>query len=943
MLRSVLPWLVALAILTAMPARARVDLAVEKPTTVADCDALVAGNPRDLQAYRCYVVVAQRFGQWIPAVERLEAHLQLDDDNQHARFYLARIEAARYRERSEALFRESARGFARQGNLRGEIYARVSLVKLLSYFLRYDEVAEQHDRIRILADESGETDLRFRARLQEAQTTLRTGDQALGRSLLRQLDSEPVPQDYPELSAEIASELGMAAWGVGDLETALGYFERGVATYRQLGDEYLGASASYNAALLSAKLGRPGFRHRMQAAVELARRSGNLGAEASSLLLVAQDREIELEERIETIERVLTLARSTGHHGNGLFALRLLAGHLMTQDPVGNRNRSLELLAEAAALAERIGSTQDRIRAVVVRAYQFEDRPREEVLADYEQALGWIEQLRDLQRDELVRARLLWHWAFVYYRYAGFLLGPLEVDPAAEDAALAFRVIERLRARILLDALDQAGATSATTPDGEEARLRRDVLDRISAVQRRLLSPGLAEEERQSALSELERLEAREVELRARMGEWDRSYALLRRPAIPSVSQLQSALDQDEALITFHLSTRRTDTPGELLYWKGGSWAFLVTRDHLQAVPLPDEDQVEETVSMFIGLLQRRDEDLERDAASRLYDDLLRGALEDLPERVDRLVLIPHGALHHLPFAALRSRPGAPTLAATHEISLAPSATLWYHWRTSERETGAYALALADPSLQAATGDASAERSALFTEEVPLGPLPYARKEARSLVRFVGGRSDLRTGADASESFLKSVDLSRFGILHFAAHAVVDDRQPQRSAVVLAPGAPEEDGLLQLREVVQLDLDGALVILSACSSISGEVTEGDGVVGLARAFFHAGARTVVGSLWPLQDAEAAQLIGDLSRHLGHGLSVGSALAAARRDRIAAGAPTAAWAGLVVLGDADLVPLPGGSSAGPLATSWPWLLALALAGLLALWLRRRTRA
>jgi CHAT domain-containing protein len=158
---------------------------------------------------------------------------------------------------------------------------------------------------------------------------------------------------------------------------------------------------------------------------------------------------------------------------------------------------------------------------------------------------------------------------------------------------------------------------------------------------------------------------------------------------------------------------------------------------------------------------------------------------------------------------------------------------------------------------------------------------------------------------------VKTVDFEQFGILHFAAHAVVDDRHPQRSAVLLAPGAPEEDGLLQMREVVSLNLDGRAVILSACSSASGELTAGEGVVGLARAFFQAGARVVVGSLWPLRDDEAAELVEELARHLGRGKSVGVALTLASRARIDAGAPSATWAGLVVLGDADVVPMPGG--------------------------------
>jgi CHAT domain-containing protein len=204
----------------------------------------------------------------------------------------------------------------------------------------------------------------------------------------------------------------------------------------------------------------------------------------------------------------------------------------------------------------------------------------------------------------------------------------------------------------------------------------------------------------------------------------------------------------------------------------------------------------------------------------------------------------------------------------------------------------------------------------------------------------------LRVGAEASEAYLKAADLDDYSILHLAAHAVVDEGKPERSAVLLAAGSEREDGLLQVREIARLELRDRVVVLSACSSASGETIAGEGPLGLARAFFAAGARTVVASLWPLRDDEAAALAEDLARHLGRGSSVGAALAAARRDRIAAGATPAAWAGLVVIGDGNLVPLPRGRArwtTPPVAlTALATLLAAALSMMAALLVRRARR-
>jgi CHAT domain len=147
------------------------------------------------------------------------------------------------------------------------------------------------------------------------------------------------------------------------------------------------------------------------------------------------------------------------------------------------------------------------------------------------------------------------------------------------------------------------------------------------------------------------------------------------------------------------------------------------------------------------------------------------------------------------------------------------------------------------------------------------------------------------------------------------ADDVVDVEAPERSAVVLASGTEREDGLLQSREISALELDRAVVVLAACRSASGLGLRGEGVVGLARSFFEAGAHGVVGSLWPLRDDESSVLLEGFYRGLARGSSVAEAMAGARRERIGAGAATAAWAGMVVLGDGEIRPLAAGPDPG----------------------------
>jgi CHAT domain-containing protein len=385
-------------------------------------------------------------------------------------------------------------------------------------------------------------------------------------------------------------------------------------------------------------------------------------------------------------------------------------------------------------------------------------------------------------------------------------------------------------------------------------------------------------------------------------------------------------------VLSFQLSSRESHGPAPR--FEGGSWVIAITRDEARAFPLPDEGQLQDRVSVFLGLCRRR-EGSELDAATILFEELLGDALHAIGSRARRIVLVPDGCLHGFPFVALRPRPGEPPLGTTHEITQVPSVSHWLQLRDTpgpfaRSHAPPYVLALADPDLSSSV-EADELRSARpWLEGLRLGALPRARAETDSLVRTLGGESRMATGIEASERLLKQTELRRFGILHLAAHAVVDFDHPDRSAVVLAPGGSEEDGFLQVREIVDLDLEGRVVILSACRSASGTVLRGEGMLGLATAFLQAGAHAVVGNLWPLRDDDAEPLVREMGSHLAQGRSLAAALTEARAARARSGAPAAAWAGLVVIGDGDMVPVPDG--AGAEESVW-WFPALGLALLL----------
>jgi CHAT domain-containing protein len=904
-------------------------LAAEKPT-LDKCAELVRDRPEELDSYMCYWFVA-RGGDPAGAGRALESLLAIDPANHRARLYLAAVEADRGRPRAEALYREAADGFAAWTEPTGEVYARISLFHLLQRAERDEEAGEELRRAADIAATAGDPLLEARVQISQASAATRRGAHGEAIRLLRQAERVVFPDGPVDLRARVLFRMGYAYWAQGLMEQAVAAYTRQADLMEEAGDPYAEATARINIAVLYVRLLDRGrvqlddVLERLETAAEMASRVGNRSAEARARLQLGRfDRS---ERGLAELERALALYRGIGNRRGAREVTRQLAYALWEMKPE-RRAESRLLLDEAIEGARSIGDLDELARGLIGKAgILHADGEREGWIDAYYRALEAIEKIRDLQPDGTVGARIFAQWAFAYSRFSGSLLDGLPTSPDPEgDLELALQITERMRARVRIDELDGAGANQVAAA-GPESRRRAEILDQIAEIQNRLADTALADGERAAALDELGRLEMEEGVLRDAVARADPEFASLRSPTIPTLARIQERLASDQAILSFQLSRGRA-TRGSGIYG-GGSWVLAITGSDARAFALPDDAELREKVGVFLGLVRRRDGS-DHDAAAWLYEDLLAEALRATGPSVRRLIVIPDDSLDRLPFAALRPGGGEDPLGATLEITQAPSVTMWLLWQTGDEERSSFVpgpsvLALADPDIEG-PGEADLVRTAApWVEGLQLGSLPRARSEARSLVRAMGHDSQMLSGSAASERFLKRTDLAPYRILHFAAHAVVDYEHPDRSAVVLARGDDQEDGFLQIREIVDLDLDGRVVILSACRSASGALIRGEGTLGLARGFFRAGARAVIGNLWPLRDDDAEKLVSELSRSLGRGHSLARALAEARSSRIEAGVPTDAWAGLILIGDGEFVPHPEGRSR---------LEALAVPGLLA---------
>jgi CHAT domain-containing protein len=314
-----------------------------------------------------------------------------------------------------------------------------------------------------------------------------------------------------------------------------------------------------------------------------------------------------------------------------------------------------------------------------------------------------------------------------------------------------------------------------------------------------------------------------------RLKETSPEAASFLRAAPLSAAEVRRLLAPDSTLVEFFVLDDDTVV------------AWIVERDSLEMMRLPPTSRrLHELVRDF------REHLAAREPATGLSAALHTALLAPLLPLVHHpnLWLVPHGPLHLLPFAALADASGRP-LAATHALAYLPSASVLPFVLAKRKRTGTSMLVLGDPD----------------------GSLPYAAAEARAVAGLYGVEPLLgpRATADALRERAPAANL-----VHIAAHVVFEPSRPLFSRIALA-GDSTHDGGLEAHEVFGLDLrQTSLVVLSGCGSGLQQVSAGDDLVGLPRAFLYAGASSVIATLWSIDDEASAALMESFYRRLKQG-------------------------------------------------------------------------
>ncbi|HEX8561100.1 MAG TPA: CHAT domain-containing tetratricopeptide repeat protein [Pyrinomonadaceae bacterium] len=504
---------------------------------------------------------------------------------------------------------------------------------------------------------------------------------------------------------------------------------------------------------------------------------------------------------------------------------------------------SLGLLAAARGETERAESSFKRAVALIedLRAPLPAEEFRTAFVAD--KLAPYDELVRLCLADGRVTDALCYTERARSRALVEMLSGALAVHPRPRDEfeAELFAQLERLR-----EELNWFYSRINRPPDGDAAR---------GAASMRALHDAVRERE------------TRTLEIMRQLQQRGGSPALGRAEPL-DVRGLQRSLGSDTALVEY------TTLGGELL-------AFVVTGEGVEVVRgLADERAAAEALAQFrfqVGSLRYGSarmrshlpslEERARRRLRTLYDLLLRRVEALIGDR--RLVVVPHRALHYVPFHALHD--GDSYVVERREVSYAPSASVLTHCLARPPRPFERALLL---------GVADEQTPRVRDEIEALAPL---FPEATALLDAEATIAALRGGAPATD------------VLHLACHGQFRPDSPLFSSLRLG------DGWLTVRDAYTLDVGASLVTLSACETGVSAVAPGDELLGLVRGFFYAGAPSLLLSLWTVDDEATAELMKDFYTSLRAGARPAAALRAAQLSQMRARPHPFFWSPFVLTG------------------------------------------
>ncbi len=581
-------------------------------------------------------------------------------------------------------------------------------------------------------------------------------------------------------------------------------------------------------------------------------------------------------------------ARDTKQSNHSLETLTLnILGNVYFR--IEDHHRACQFYKTAIMIGERTGSLEIVWNANYGLAKIYEKlNQTHEAIAYYRKSIDTIENFRNMiplmeSRSAYIQSKLE-----VYESFISLLFKLYKKFGSDKYAAEAFYLVESFKARALFEGLYESNIDLLENIDPDIKKKMDSILNEISRIQIYLKKSDISKEERDLLITRLEKLEDSFTSLIVRIKTDNQQLANLIYPSSYNYEDVRDRiLDSETALIEYYVG-------------RENSFAFLATKQKLHLERIKDPRTLRDLSEKYLLYLTLRNcKDFKGAKGGRTLFLSLMGPFEKkLNHGIKRLIIIPDDSLLYLPYEALvrtrqkvnQDKERLRFLIEDFDISYAPSSSSLINL-VNRRSSEARKMDI----LIMASGHSSVN--------YPI--LRNAVREAKVISKiFKKKKRVLLLNKNATEQNLKSLNLNDFKLLHFAVHAILDNEKWHRSALILNPGKDtSEDNLLQPRDLLTFKLNADLVVLSACETRVGKLIDGEGIMGLTRMFLYSGARSVLSSLWKIDDSASLRFMECFYKHFIKGEQKDIALRRAKIEMLNSEySHPRYWAAFILIGD-----------------------------------------
>jgi CHAT domain-containing protein len=602
-----------------------------------------------------------------------------------------------------------------------------------------------------------------------------------------------------------------------------------------------------------------------------------------------------IREAIDTYNSALALAGKNfagDHPAVGAVYKQIGIAHLIER----NSAAAEEPLARALSIAKKRSDDPLLVSVSEYLAYmKMNIRAYSEARKYYGEIISIVEKKRS--KADAERMSIMGNGIRFYYEslYANVMIG---------DTSEVFTMAESMKARGFLDRISLEAALSVKGIDADMKKKILELNDKIAALiaerndlirkNNQIGSVRLAVlgDELDTTGSLFESLDAALMK--------NEQYRNLRKPHIATLADAQALCDKNSAILEYVIPA---ESPGSLERMYSRPYCIVVRSDAVAVVALDEKFDFAGTVDEFRTSIIEPNRGRKRDKLGVMLYDKLISPVEKYLAGVNRIVIVPDGNLSFLPFDALRKNDKSAYLCERYVVTMSPSISVMKMVKLREfREKREGLIAFGGAFYSKKEGAGRGRRGGILysTEigsieknidpEMSVSDVPYYRtlsliwenlpgtlEEVNAIGSAVYGGKDSKiiTGTNVTEAMVKKISrengLVRYRSIHFACHGYYDPDKPAYSAVVLSEVSGSvktgEDGYLSVPEVSALNLRADIVTLSACETGLGKIVQGDGVVGLARAFAEAGANRVSVTLWQVADEQTKKFMISLYRRV----------------------------------------------------------------------------